>query len=122
MTGSGQGLENDGTAFYRWRFASAVKSSLWLVVFGTVWLLFTLHLLPWSWPLFWPMVLIAAGVTLLFNRIVHPGYYGQDYRNDAGYAGPSAPPAATPPVAPVTTTELAPRDPLQHPRDRQEGR
>ena len=66
MICTGHGLENDGSAYYQWRFARAVQSSMWVILTGVVWLLDVLGIL--SWGRSWPLFLIAAGVMLLFKR------------------------------------------------------
>jgi TM2 domain-containing membrane protein YozV len=72
MIVTGPGLENDGTEFYRWRFARAVRSSFWVVLVGVLWLLDVLGILSWSRS--WPLYLIAWGVMLLFKRTLYSGY------------------------------------------------
>jgi len=105
MTFTGHGLENDGSAFYQWRFARAVRSAFWVILTGVIWLLDELHILTWAHS--WPIYMIAAGVMMVFRRSIYPGYgYG-------AYGPPPIPPVPpSPPSAPaVTSTELAPRDP-----------
>jgi hypothetical protein len=83
MTGTGQGFENDGSAFYHWRLMRAINSAFWLVLSGVIWLLDEVHILSWSRS--WPLYMIAAGVMMFVRRTVYPGYV----------------PFAAPPVAPV---------------------
>jgi hypothetical protein len=121
MISTGQGLENDGSADYRWRVSSAVRSSIWVVLVGFVWLLDILHILSWSRS--WPIYLIAFGLLGLFKR----GMYGDfgPYTPPSAYPRASAAPSSMPPV---TTTDLVPRSPSHgpssddHPSDSQEGR
>jgi len=94
MIVTGPGLENDGTDFYRWRFARAVRSSFWVVLVGVIWLLDVLDILSWSRS--WPLFLIAWGVMLLFKRTPHWGYgfAGKESDGNGTSPGPSgsAPP------------------------------
>jgi hypothetical protein len=110
MTNTGQGIENDGTPYYHWRLSRAINGSMWLVITGVIWLLATLHILPWSRS--WPIYLIAAGVMMFFRHSTFPAY-------DYGYTSPPTPP----PAAPVTTTALVPAEPQINPSSTdQEGR
>ena len=108
MIVTGSGLENDGTEFYRWRFARAVRSSFWVVLVGVIWLLDVLDILPWgrSWPLF----LIAWGVMLLFKRTLHWGYgfAGNESRGNGASPSPSG---SAPPGPPVPGNEAVPSEP-----------
>lgn len=111
MISTGQGLENDGTAYYQWRLRRAISGSFWLVFIGIIWLLHALHILSvaHSWPLF----LIVGGLMMFLGRAAYPG----------GYGFPPPPGTTPPPAAPVTTTELAPVDPHAQPSSSdQEGR
>ena len=91
MTSEGQGLENDGTAMYRWRLARALGGAAWVVLAGVIWLLDALRILRWSTS--WPLFLIAGGVLLILKRTM--------YEYGAGY--PPYPGTTAPPAAPVTT-------------------
>ena len=116
MTATGQGLENDGTEFYRWRLAHALNSSSWLVLIGVIFLLEALHIMHWgsSWPLF----LILAGVLLIVRHSLTSGYPPMPpYPPQQPSAPPSAPPA--------TSTEIVPSTPDVRSTDidhNQEGR
>jgi len=111
MTSTGQGIENDGTPLYRWRLTRAINSSVWVILFGVIWLLNESGILSWSRS--WPLYLIALGVMMFFKRAVNPGY---------GYAY-TPPPTTPPPVAPVTSTAIVPADPHSQPGSNdQEGR
>jgi hypothetical protein len=90
MICTGHGLENDGSAFYQWRFARAVSYSFWVILTGVIWLLDVLGIL--SWRRSWPLFLIAAGVALLFRHTFNGGYGG--YGDGTGQPGsaPSTPP------------------------------
>jgi len=99
MTATGQGLENDGTDFYRWRLGHALNSSAWMVLIGVIFLLEALHIMRWgsSWPLF----RILAGVLMVVRHSLTSGY-------------PPAPPyppqypTQSPPAPPVASTEIVP--------------
>jgi len=99
MTATGQGLENDGTDFYRWRLGHALNSSAWMVLIGVIFLLEALHIMRWgsSWPLF----LILAGVLMVVRHSLTSGY------PPAPPYPPQYPPQA-PPAPPVTSTEIVP--------------
>jgi len=112
MTATGQGLENDGTAHYRWRLARAANGSFWIILTGIIWLLDSLHIL--SWGSSWPIYLIAIGVLLLFKRTMESGYAPGPYGPYPGY------PNTPPPTPPVTTTAIVPTQ--DHPNSDQEGR
>jgi hypothetical protein len=112
MTSTGQGLEDDGTAMYRWRLGSALSSSFWVILTGFLWLLSSLHILSWGHS--WPLYVIAAGVVMLFRRTMHSGGW-------YGYVPP--PGTEVPSAAAVTTTALVPTDPHAEPGSHdQEGR
>jgi hypothetical protein len=110
MIESGLGLENDGTDFYRWRFARAVSSSYWMVLVGVIWLLDSLRILTWSHS--WPLFLIAAGVLHLFKHTLigeFGGYTPTDngnppYGNPSVYSGQAE-------VIPVTPSEKVGAEP-----------
>jgi hypothetical protein len=103
MTGTGQGLEDDGTQNYRWRLAHAVNGSFWIVLVGIIWLIDAVHILSWAHS--WPLYLIGVGLLMLFKRTMYAGY-------GAGPGGvyPTPPnyPQNPPPTPPVTTTDLVP--------------
>lgn len=114
MIVTGPGLENDGTEFYRWRFAHAVRSAFWVILVGVVWLLDVLGILSWSRS--WPLFLIAGGVMLLFKRSFHSGYgfAGEAYGNKV-----ASPTDSSSPVTPVSGSQAVPNDPSH---DDSEGR
>jgi B-box zinc finger len=112
MLSTGHGLENDGSAFYRWRVLSAVNCSFWVLLTGFIWLLDELRILSWGHS--WPLYLIAVGVMMFFKRTMLSDY-------PMGY--PSGQPFSPPTAAPVTSTAIVPADSrsLQG-HDAQEGR
>jgi hypothetical protein len=104
MIGDGMEIENDGTEFYRWRLARAVRSSFWVILVGVIWLLDVLHILSWSHS--WPLFLIGAGVAQLFRHAMLGGAGNDVPPGNTGVAGqPDGSAAANP------GSELAPRDP-----------
>lgn len=104
MIGDGMAIENDGTEFYRWRLASAVRSSFWVILVGVIWLLDVLHILSWSHS--WPLFLIGAGVAQLFRHAMLGGA-GNDV--SPGNVGGTGQPDGS--AAPNPGSELVPRDP-----------
>jgi hypothetical protein len=112
MIVTGPGLENDGTEFYRWRFARAVRSSFWVVLVGVLWLLDVLDILSWSRS--WPLYLIAWGVMLLFKRTLHGGYGFAGY-GSGGNGASAGPSGSAPPGPTVPGSEAVPSEPLQGP-------
>jgi hypothetical protein len=92
MICTGHGLENDGSAYYQWRFARAASCSFWVILTGVIWLLDVLGIV--SWGRSWPLFVIAAGVMLLFKRTRFGGSCAYPYGASPGQPG-SAP--ATPP-------------------------
>lgn len=99
MTGTGHGLENDGTPMYHWRFLCALRSAMWVFLSGILWLLDSLDIVSWSRS--WPVFLIAGGVLMFLRRSNYPSY-------GAGYPAPGY--AAQPPAAPMPeSTSLVPR-------------
>ncbi len=79
MTCTGAGIADDGSPDYGWRLARAVRSSIWIVLTGILWLLNSLGILSWSHS--WPLYLIVGGLMLFFRTSVSGGY-------GAGYSGP----------------------------------
>jgi hypothetical protein len=121
MTCNGHGLENDGSAFYQWRFARAVRGAFWVVLVGVIWLLDALGILSWSRS--WPLFVIAAGVMLLFKRTL---FGGNGYDPGSRTSGPGQP-GSSPVAPPAASTEQVSGEPLQdhsgdEPRNDQEGR
>jgi TM2 domain-containing membrane protein YozV len=99
MICSGHGLENDGSAYYQWCFARAVRCSFWVILTGVIWLLDVLDIL--SWRRSWPLFLIAAGVVLLFKRTL----FGGCGYEPGGHGSGSGQPGSAPPAPPVTSTD-----------------
>jgi len=104
MICTGHGLENDGSAYYQWRFARAVQCSMWVILTGVLWLLDALGIL--SWGRSWPLFLIAAGVVLLFKRTLFGGPCAYPYGASPGQPG-SAPSETPVPGSKAVASEPA---------------
>ena len=105
MICSGHGFENDGSAYYQWRFAHAMRCSFWVILTGVLWLLDVLGILSWSHS--WPLFLIAAGVVLLFKRTLFGGPCAYPYGASPGQPG------SAPAAPPVTRTDPVSGEPSQ---------
>jgi hypothetical protein len=103
MICTGHGLENDGSAYYQWRFARAVQCSMWVILTGVLWLLDVLGIL--SWERSWPLFLIAAGVVLLFKRTLFGGPCAYPYGASPGQPG------SAPSETPVRGSKAVPSEP-----------
>ena len=88
----GGGLADDGTPAYRYRLVSAIRSSIWVVLVGVLFLLDSFNIL--SWEHSWPLFIIVAGLLAIFRRVSYPA---------PAYPYPAASYAA-PPVAPPTAS------------------
>jgi len=94
MTGTGNGLADDGTPGYQYRLFAALRGSIWVILVGVLFLLDSFDILSWghSWPLF----IIVAGLMAVFQRV--------SYNSAATVAYPyPTPPTAPPPAAPGTS-------------------
>jgi hypothetical protein len=123
MICTGYGLENDGSAYYQWRFGRAIQNSIWVILTGVIWLLDVLGIL--SWGRSWPLYVIAAGVMLLFKRTLFDGYtrifkrnmFGGDTPGGYGPGTPNTPP----PPSPIASSAIVPAH-EDHPDNNPEGR
>ena len=126
MICTGHGLENDGSAYYQWRFGRAIQNSIWVILTGVIWLLDVLGIL--SWGRSWPLYVIAAGVMLLFKRTLFDGYtrifkrnmFGGDTPGGYGPGTPNTPPPPSPP-SPIASSAIVPAH-EDHPDNNPEGR
>jgi hypothetical protein len=103
MISTGHGFENDGSAYYQWRLARAVRISFWVILTGILWLFDVLSIVSWSRS--WPLFLIAGGVMLLYKRTLNRGY---------GFGGKGAGPGqsgSAPAAPPVPGSEAVPSQP-----------
>ena len=101
MTAQGAySLADDGSSAYRIRVFRSLRGSAWLALVGVLFLLDDCNILSWSHS--WPLFIILWGVMTVLERAVYanagaPPPYG------APYPYPQ-PPAAAPPVEPVSTS------------------
>ena len=92
-------LADDGSPAYRYRLFSAIRSSIWVVLIGVLFLLDSFDILSWSHS--WPLILVVVGLIAIFRRVSDPA---------PAYPYPAAPYAASPqtppppPAAPATTS------------------
>ncbi|MDE1178147.1 MAG: B-box zinc finger protein [Edaphobacter sp.] len=97
MTSTGATLSDDGTAFYRVRLFGALRSSIWVILTGVMFLLANFHILGWghSWPLF----IIAAGLMTIFERTAFNPANAPAAYAAAPYPGPGG--SVVPPSTPA---------------------
>jgi len=94
MTDTGTSLSDDGTPGYQQRIFYALRSSVWVILVGVLFLLDSFDIL--SWDHSWPLFIIVAGLMAIFRRV--------SYRPLAPvypYPYPAPPVAPPPPVAPA---------------------
>jgi hypothetical protein len=108
MTETGTSLADDGTAAYRYRLFCALRGSVWIIVIGVLIGLDTFDVLSWGHS--WPVLIIIAGLMVIFRRISYPPVAAYPYPNP--YTAPATPPSPADPG-----TSIVP--PTQHD---QEGR
>jgi TM2 domain-containing membrane protein YozV len=108
MTCTGAGVADDGSPDYSWRLSRAIRSSMWIVLTGILWLLNSLGIL--SWEHSWPLYLIAGGLTLFFRRTMFGGYGAGGYgpAGSGAYPGYPYPPPTVPPAPSAATTAIVP--------------
>ena len=95
MTGTGNGLSDDGTPAYQYRLFSALRGSIWVILVGVLFLLDSFDILSWSHS--WPLFIIVAGLMAVFQRT--------SYNSTAAVAYPyGVPPVAPPPPATPSTS------------------
>ncbi len=87
MTARGASFSDDGSAAYRLRLLSAVRSSVWVVLVGILFLLDSLHIL--SWGRSWPLFIIVAGVLALLHRSTAVDVRRRSVDTPYGASGPS---------------------------------
>jgi hypothetical protein len=94
MTGTGNGLADDGTPGYQYRLFAALRGSIWVILVGVLFLLDSFDILSWSHS--WPLFIIVAGLMAVFQRV--------SYNSAAAVAYPyPTPPTAPPPTSPGTS-------------------
>jgi hypothetical protein len=90
MTDGGS-LADDGSPAYRYRLFCALRSSIWVVLVGVLFLLDSFDILSWAHS--WPLFLVVAGLIAIFRRVSYPA---PTYTYPAAsYVAPPAPPAAS---------------------------
>jgi len=109
MTDTGSSLADDGTPAYRYRLFCALRGSVWIVLVGVLFLLDTFDILSWGHS--WPILIIAAGLMVIFRKLSYPPPVAYPYPN------PYVAPPAAPPPPPDPGTSIVPS--TQHD---QEGR
>jgi hypothetical protein len=93
MTGTGNGIADDGTPAYQYRLFSALRGSIWVILVGVLFLLDSFGILSWSHS--WPLFIIVAGLMAVFQRTSFNSAAAVAYP----YAVPAAPTATPPPPA-----------------------
>ena len=97
MTGTGNGLADDGTPGYQYRLFAALRGSIWVILVGVLFLLDSFDILSWSHS--WPLFIIVAGLMAVFQRV--------SYNSAATVAYPYPHPAPVPPPS-VPSTSIVP--------------
>jgi len=97
MTDSGP-LVDDGSPAYRFRLFHALRSGIWIILIGVLFLLDSTHIL--SWGRSWPLFIIVAGVLAILQRAAFssPPMPAYPYTPHPS-AGP-VPPAPSAPIVP----------------------
>jgi hypothetical protein len=99
MTETGSSVSDDGTPDYQYRLFCALRSSVWIVLLGILFLLDSFDILSWSRS--WPLFLVLAGLMAIFRRVMYrPSIPPPSAYN---YATPPATPPYTPPAASGTS-------------------
>jgi hypothetical protein len=95
MTDTGSSLADDGTPAYRQRLFYAIRSSVWVLLVGVLFLLDSFDII--SWDHSWPLFIIVAGLMAIFRKMSY-----QPVAPVYPYPYPT-PPVAPPPAAPSTS-------------------
>ncbi len=98
MTGTGNGLTDDGTPAYQYRLFAALRGSIWVILVGVLFLLDSFDILSWGHS--WPLLIIVAGLMAVFQRV--------SYNSAAAVAYPYPAPPTAPPPAPPSSTSIVP--------------
>jgi hypothetical protein len=101
MTGTGNGLSDDGTPAYQYRLFSSLRGSIWVILVGVLFLLDSFDILSWSHS--WPLFIIVAGLMAVFQRTSFNSAAAVAYP----YGVPPSSPVAPPPPA-TTSTSIVP--------------
>ena len=100
MTEFGTPLADDGSAAYRIRLFHALRSSMWIILVGVLFLLDSYHILSFGHS--WPLLIIAGGLMAIFQRTAFMHATAPPYPYQP--AAPIVPPVP-PPVAPVVSSD-----------------
>jgi TM2 domain-containing membrane protein YozV len=92
MTDTGSSLSDDGTPGYQQRIFYALRSSVWVLLVGVLFLLDSFDIL--SWDHSWPLFIIVAGLMAIFRRVSYNPVLPP-------YPYPAQPVAPPPPAAPT---------------------
>ncbi|MEO8736492.1 MAG: DUF5668 domain-containing protein [Edaphobacter sp.] len=101
MTETGS-LADDGTAAYKFRLFHALRSSVWIMLVGLLFLLDTAHIL--SWTRSWPLFLIVAGLMAVLRMVTFSAAAAVPYNPYTTPPEPAASPrSATTSIVPSNT-------------------
>ncbi len=105
MTDSGGTLVDDGSAAYRFRLFHALRSGVWIMLVGVLFLLDSTHIL--SWGRSWPLFIIVAGVLAILQRAAFssPPIPAYPYTTTHPSTGPVPPASSAPSVPSVVPSE-----------------
>jgi hypothetical protein len=92
MTDTGTGISDDGTPGYQFRLFRALRGSVWVTLIGVLFLLDSFGIVSWGHS--WPIIIIVAGLMLVFQRISYSSVMATPYP----YPAPPAPPPPSPPT------------------------
>jgi B-box zinc finger/Domain of unknown function (DUF5668) len=91
MTDTGTGIGDDGTPGYQFRLFRALRGSVWVTLIGVLFLLDSFGIVSWAHS--WPIIIIVAGLMLVFQRISYSSVMATPYP----YPAPPTPPPPSPP-------------------------
>jgi hypothetical protein len=99
MTDTGTGIADDGTPGYQFRLFRALRGSVWVTLIGVLFLLDSFGIVSWGHS--WPIIIIVAGLMLVFQRISYSSVMATPYPYPA-------PPTQPPPSPPTPGTSIVP--------------
>ena len=99
MTGTGNGIADDGTPDYQYRLFSALRGSVWVILIGVLFLLNSFDILSWSHS--WPIIIIVAGLMAVFQRTSFNSAPAVAYPYAVPPSAPVAPPSTATPTSSV---------------------
>jgi hypothetical protein len=106
MTNTGIGLADDGSPAYQIRLFRALRSSVWVILVGVLFLLDTFDIL--SWGKSWPLFIIVGGLMTFFER---SAYSAAAAATPYAYPPASAAYPSAPYNPPATSTAIVPASP-----------